>query len=70
MSAECPAPDVLTVEQARQLVFDRVRLLEPERVPLLESIGRVLVEDVVSDIDIAPFEIGRASCRERVLIGV
>lgn len=49
-------PGVLTVEQARQLVFDRVRVLEPERVPLLESLGRVLAEDVVSDIDIAPFD--------------
>jgi len=56
MSAECPTPGVLTVEQARQLVFDRVRLLEPERVALLESLGRVLAEDVVSDIDIAPFD--------------
>ncbi|TLM72526.1 MAG: molybdopterin molybdenumtransferase MoeA, partial [Actinobacteria bacterium] len=41
--------DVLTVEQARDLVLARARVLEGERVPLAEALGRVLAEDVASD---------------------
>jgi molybdopterin molybdotransferase len=47
---------VLTVEQARAGVLERVMRLEPERVPVLESLGCVLAADIVSDIDIAPFD--------------
>jgi molybdopterin molybdotransferase len=49
-------PETMTVEQARELVFGFVNRLEPERVPLLEALGRVLAEDAVSDIDVAPFD--------------
>lgn len=44
---------VITVEDARSNVLSRVSRLAPERVDLLESLGRVLAEDVVSDIDTA-----------------
>lgn len=47
---------VMTVEQARELVFERVRLLEPEEVSLLDALGRVLAADATSDIDVAPFD--------------
>ncbi len=46
----------LTVEQARDLVLARCRVLATERVPILEALGRVLAADVRSDIDIAPFD--------------
>ena len=46
----------LSVEEARELVFKRCRVLEAEDVPLLESLGRVLAADVRSDIDVAPFD--------------
>ena len=46
----------MTVEEARDLLLERVRVLEPERVPILECLGRVLAEDVRSDIDVAPFD--------------
>lgn len=49
-------PETMTVEQARELVFSRVHRLEAEEVPLLEALGRVLAEDAVSDIDVAPFD--------------
>ncbi len=47
---------MITVEEATAQVLSRIPVLEPERVPLLESLGRVLAEDVISDIDVAPFD--------------
>lgn len=48
--------ETMTVEQARELLFARVRRLGVERVELLDALGRVLAEDAVSDIDVAPFD--------------
>jgi molybdopterin molybdotransferase len=47
---------VISVEQAQEQVLARISRLEPESVALIDSLGRVLAEDVVSDIDIAPFD--------------
>ena len=47
---------VMTVEEARELVFDRITLMPAEPVALLDALGRVLAEDAVSDIDVAPFD--------------
>jgi molybdopterin molybdotransferase len=47
---------MLTVEQARDSVLERIVRLEPEPVAVLESLGCVLAADVVSDIDVAPFD--------------
>ncbi len=46
----------MTVEQAFESVLARCRRLETERVGLLDALGRVLAEDAVSDIDVAPFD--------------
>jgi molybdopterin molybdotransferase len=45
---------VLSVEQALEHILATVRVLEPERVPLLEATGRVLAETVTADRDIPP----------------
>ena len=45
---------VLSVEEARARVLATVRVLEPERVALLEATGRVLAEAVTADRDIPP----------------
>jgi len=46
----------MTVEEARELVFERVNRLGTEEVPILEALGRVLAADAASDIDVAPFD--------------
>jgi len=46
----------MTVEQARELVFERLSVLPAEEVPILECLGRVLAQDITSDIDVAPFD--------------
>jgi molybdopterin molybdotransferase len=47
---------VISVEEAQDLVLARIARLEPETVDVLESLGCVLAVDVVSDIDVAPFD--------------
>ena len=47
---------MITVEEASEQVLSRIPVLEPERVSLLDALGRVLAEDVVSDIDVSPFD--------------
>jgi len=38
------------------MVLERIARLEPETVPILDSLGCVLASDVVSDIDVSPFD--------------
>ena len=48
-------PEMISLEDARELVLSRVSALEAEEVSVLDIIGRVAAEDLASDIDIAPF---------------
>ena len=48
-------PEMISVEQARELVLSNVKTLGAECVPLLKATGRVCAANVKSDIDIAPF---------------
>lgn len=45
-----------TVEQALEAILARAGRLPEERVPLLESLGRVLAEEIAADIDVPPFD--------------
>ena len=47
---------MISVEEAREMVLAGISVLGTERVSTLDSIGRVLAADVVSDIDVAPFD--------------
>lgn len=47
---------MITVEEAIGQVLARISVLEAEKAPLLDTLGRVLADDVVSDIDVAPFD--------------
>ena len=49
-------PETMTVEDALELVLALVKPLPTERVSLLDALYRVLAEDAVSDIDVAPFD--------------
>ncbi len=46
---------MIALEQALQTVLDSVRRLGTERVELADALGRILAEDVKSDMDIPPF---------------
>jgi molybdopterin molybdotransferase len=48
--------DWLSVAEARAAVLDGVRPLPAERVALLSALGRVLAEDLVSPLDLPPWD--------------
>ena len=47
--------EMISPEEARELVLSVVSPLEAEEVPLLEAVGRVAAQPVVSDIDVTAF---------------
>ncbi len=47
---------MISVEEALQRVLSHASVLEEEETPILEALGQVLAEDVVSDIDIPPLD--------------
>jgi molybdopterin molybdotransferase len=47
---------LISVEEAQAEILSHVHPLEPERVPILDGLGRVLVEEIISDIDVPPFD--------------
>ncbi len=47
---------MISVEEAQEQVLSRITVLDSERVPLLDALGRVLAADVISDIDVSPFD--------------
>ncbi len=47
---------MISVDEALAEILSHVRPLEPERVSILDALGRVLAEEVVSDINVPPFD--------------
>ena len=47
-------PYMLSVEEAKHRILGMFQPLEPERKPILQALGQVLAEDVVSTLDIPP----------------
>jgi molybdopterin molybdotransferase len=47
---------LISVEEALAEILSHVRPLEPEPVPVLDAMGRVLAEEIISDINIPPFD--------------
>ncbi len=47
---------MLSVEEALQKILDEVNVLETEYVTILESLGQVLAEDIVSSINVPPLD--------------
>ncbi len=47
---------MISVDEALAEILSHVRPLDAERVQVLDALGRVLAEEIVSDIDIPPFD--------------
>jgi molybdopterin molybdotransferase len=47
---------VISVEEALERILGHVHVLEPEEKPVLEALGQVLAEDIVSHYDIPPLD--------------
>jgi molybdopterin molybdotransferase len=50
------SPALLSVEDAQTIVLEHVALMPAEQVGIVEGFGRILAQDVVSDMDISPFD--------------
>ena len=50
---------MITVDQALEILLDRVHPLDVETVPLEQAHNRILAEDIVADIDLPPFDRAR-----------
>ncbi len=50
---------MLRIEDALQIILDRIPLLGEEEIALTEAIGRVLRHDATSDLDLPPFDRAR-----------
>src|SRR5688572_17123698 len=50
------APDLISIDEARQRVLAAVRALPAEDVELSDALGRVLAVDAVADRDLPPFD--------------
>lgn len=50
---------MLSIEDALSRILDHLPLLDAERISLDDSIGRVLREDIISDLDLPPFDRAR-----------
>lgn len=48
--------DMLSVEEARDKILALVSVLEEEECPLLDTIGQVLAQDIISSIDVPPLD--------------
>lgn len=46
---------MISVEEARETILSKIERLSTEEVPILDSLGRVLDEDVLAEADIPPF---------------
>jgi molybdopterin molybdotransferase len=63
---------MIAFEQALQIVLNCARPLGTERVDVRESLGRILAEDVASDMDMPPFDkslVDGYACRRADLAG-
>lgn len=47
---------MISVEEALERILSYVRTLAPEEKPILDALGQVLVDDIVSEIDIPPLD--------------
>ncbi len=47
---------MLTVEQALQKILDVVSILDVENAPVMETLGQVLAEDIISEITVPPWD--------------
>ncbi len=52
-------PAAVTVEEAQRRLAAEVPAPTPETVPLADACGAILAEDVMSDIDMPPFDVAR-----------
>jgi len=46
---------MITVDQAKQIILDNITILDPQKIPLQDTLGHVLAADVYASVDIPAF---------------
>ena len=47
---------MISIEEARRLIWNETPVLKKEKIEIIDSLGRVIAEDIISDFDIPPFD--------------
>jgi molybdopterin molybdotransferase len=47
---------MISIEEAKRLIWDETPVLKKEKIEIIDSLGRVIAEDIISDFDIPPFD--------------
>ncbi len=47
----------LKISEAQRVIFESVKVLDTEQVPLEQSLGRVLAEDILANRDLPPYDV-------------
>ena len=53
---EAPVRNLVSIDEAQQLILERVARLPGESVPVEEAVGRVLTTQATAEIDLPPFD--------------
>jgi len=47
---------MISIEEAKRLIWNETPVLKKEKIEIIDSLGRVIAEDIVSEFDIPPFD--------------
>lgn len=47
---------MITVDQAKQIILDNITILDPQEIPLQDTLGHILAADVYASVDIPAFK--------------
>jgi molybdopterin molybdotransferase len=47
---------MISIEEAKRLIWNETPVLKKEKIEIIDSLGRVIAEDIISDFDIPPFD--------------
>jgi len=47
---------MISIEEARRLIWNETPVLKKEKIEIIDSLGRVIAEDIISEFDIPPFD--------------
>jgi molybdopterin molybdotransferase len=47
---------MISIEEAKRLIWNETPVLKKEKIEIIDSLGRVIAEDIISEFDIPPFD--------------
>ena len=47
---------MISIEEAKRLIWNETPVLKKEKIEIIDSLGRVIAEDIISEFDVPPFD--------------